>query len=479
MDRHKIITTLQEVWGYSDFRPPQFEVITSLLAKQDTLVVMPTGGGKSLCFQLPALLQSGLTIVVSPLIALMENQVQQLDQLRNRELKACLIHSQQSKSDRRSILGNLNQFKLLYVAPETLLSPPVWQRLIQPDLEINYLVVDEAHCLVQWGATFRPSYTRLGAIRDSLLANKPKKSKLTLAAFTATADPQTQRKITKTLRLKQPKRYIFSPYRSNLNLQVKTVWTPRQRKTTICHFAEKQQQHTGIIYVQSRRASEELAAYLRSQKIQALAYHAGLLSSRKRVIELDWLTGKLPIVICTSAFGMGIDKKNCRWVLHYQVPSLIAEYIQEVGRSGRDGNLAHGLALASEPSGLLDPSDKQRIQFRQKQLGQQNLKAQKIFAQLPDQGNILEMKKQIPELDLTLGVLQNQDLIRWQDPWNFKKTSNLTKKPQLPHPSTSTQMSKFLRTRTCRWQFILSAFGFQQKADQFSCGHCDRCLGKK
>jgi len=443
MDRHKIIATLQEVWGYSDFRPPQLEVITSLLTGKDTLVVMPTGGGKSLCFQLPALMQSGLTIVVSPLIALMENQVQQLDQLRNRQLKACLLHSQQSKSDRHSILVNLNQFKLLYIAPETLLSPPVWQRLIQPDLEINFLVVDEAHCLVQWGATFRPSYTRLGAIRDSLLAQKPPSSKLTLAAFTATADPQTQTKITQTLRLKKTQKFIFSPYRSNLNLRVKTVWTPRQRKAEICRFAGKQQRQTGIIYVQSRRASKELADHLQQQQIKAAAYHAGLVSSHKRAIELDWLKGKLPIVICTSAFGMGIDKKDCRWVLHYQVPSLLAEYIQEVGRSGRDGNLAHGLALTSEPTGLLDPSDKKRIQFRQKQLRQQNLKARQIFPQLPDQGNILA-----------------------------KKTKSLLARQ-------SPQMPKFLRTKSCRWQFILSAFGFQQKAQTFNCGHCDRCLGKK
>ncbi len=479
MDRQTIISTLLEVWSYSDFRPPQFEVITSLLAEQDTLVVMPTGGGKSLCFQLPALLQSGLTIVVSPLIALMENQVQQLEQLQNRQLKACLLHSQQSKSDRRSILGNLNQFKLLYIAPETLLSPPVWQKLIQPDLEINYLVVDEAHCLVQWGATFRPSYTRLGAIRNSLLTHKPTGSKLTLAAFTATADPLTQRKITQSLGLKKPQRFVFSPYRSNLNLQVQTIWTPRQRKNKTLHFAQQHQKQAGLIYVQSRRTSEELAAYLQAQQLKVAAYHAGLLSSRKRAIELDWLRGKLPIVICTSAFGMGIDKKNCRWVLHYQVPGLLAEYIQEVGRSGRDGNLADGLALASEPTGLLEPSDQQRIKFRQKQLQQQNLKAHKIFAQLPNRGNILEMRQQIPEIDLSLGVLQNQGLIRWQDPWHFQKKSNLVKKTGLSLQSTSSQMSKFLSTKTCRWRFILSAFGFQQQAQNFNCGHCDRCLGKK
>lgn len=479
MDQQKIIATLQETWGYSDFRPPQLEVITSLLAQRDTLVVMPTGGGKSLCFQLPGLLKSGLTIVVSPLIALMENQVQQLEQLQNPQLKACLLHSQQSKSDRRSILDNLHQFKLLYIAPETLLSPPVWKRIIQPDLEINYLVIDEAHCLVQWGATFRPSYTRLGVIRQSLLAHKSPGSKLTLAAFTATADPQTQAIITQSLRLKQPQKFIFSPYRSNLNLQVKTVWTPRQRKNQTSQFAQKQKRQAGLIYVQSRLASEELAAYLQTQQLKAAAYHAGLTSDRKRAIELDWLTGKLPIVICTSAFGMGIDKKNCRWVLHYQVPSLIAEYIQEVGRSGRDGNLAHDLALASEPTGLLDPSDKQRIQFRQKQLRQQNLQAQKIFTRLPNRGNVLSIKKQLPKIDLSLGILQNQGLIRWQDPWNFQKKSISPKNTGAKLQPNSPQMSKFLSTRTCRWQFILSAFGFAQQNQNFNCGHCDRCLEKK
>ena len=211
MSQHDIKTTLKKVWGYENFRYPQAEIINSILKKQDTLVVMPTGGGKSLCFQLPALLQPGLTIVVSPLVALMENQVQHLQQ---KKIAAGLIHSQQAKSDRRLTLSNLTQFKLLYAAPETLLSPPVWDRLLQPDLIINNLIIDEAHCIVQWGTTFRPSYTRLGAIRDSLI--KHQSQKITIAAFTATADTLTRQTIIKTLRLKQPQKFLIHPYRSNI-----------------------------------------------------------------------------------------------------------------------------------------------------------------------------------------------------------------------------------------------------------------------
>ena len=211
---------LQKIWGYSDFRYPQQEIINSLLQRKDALIVMPTGGGKSICFQLPALLQDGLTLVLSPLIALMENQVQQLQ---NKQLPAALIHSQQSRSDRKSTIKAIadQNLRLLYLSPETLLSPPVWETLIQPQVKINGIILDEAHCLVQWGTTFRPAYTRLGAVRSTL--SKIHSRKIAIAAFTATADYHTQEAITKTLKLYQPAKFLLSPYRANLHLEVKTI----------------------------------------------------------------------------------------------------------------------------------------------------------------------------------------------------------------------------------------------------------------
>jgi ATP-dependent DNA helicase RecQ len=207
----------KKIWGYDDFRPPQAEIIRSLLEKRDALIVLPTGGGKSICFQLPALLQTGLTLVVSPLVALMENQVQELRQLR---LPAALLHSELPAFERKKTLQALErqQLRLLYLSPETLLSAPVWERLCHPLLKINGLILDEAHCLVQWGDTFRPAYRRLGAVRPALLKCKPAGTKISIAAFTATADPSAQQIIRNVLQLRQPKVFLISPFRQNLNL---------------------------------------------------------------------------------------------------------------------------------------------------------------------------------------------------------------------------------------------------------------------
>ena len=471
MVRQDLKAVLQQVWGYTDFRDSQSAIINSILKKQDTLVVMPTGGGKSLCFQLPALLQPGLTIVVSPLVALMENQVQQLQQ---KKIAAGLIHSQQVKSDRRLTLSNLTQFKLLYAAPETLLTPPIWEQLLQPDLIINNLIIDEAHCIVQWGTTFRPSYTRLGAIRDSLIQHQSQK--ITIAAFTATADTLTQQTIIKTLRLKQPQKFLINPYRSNIYPQIKTVWTPRGRKKATLNFIQQQQNKSGLIYVRSRKDSELLAEYLRKQNLNTVAYHAGIINRKRRAIEKDWLQEKIPFVICTSAFGMGIDKSDCRWILHYNIPELLSEYLQEIGRSGRDGKPAIALALISEPTGWLDNEDKQRSQFFTNQLYKQSKQAKKVFDLLPSQGNILEITQAIPDSNLALGVLQNLGLITWQDPFNYQKKITNQKIDSNITSSQTKQMQEFLQSKQCRWQYILSAFGFIKEAKKLRCENCDRCL---
>ena len=199
----EVRSALQKIWGYEDFRPPQGEIISCLLAQKDALIIMPTGGGKSICFQLPALLKTGLTLVVSPLVALMENQVIELRQLKQ---KAAILHSELTIQQRRATLAALEkqELKLLYLSPETLLSQPVWQRLSHPQLQINGIMLDEAHCLAQWGDTFRPEYRQLGVLRSALLKSKPFGTKISFAAFTATADPFTQKIILDVLQLEQP-----------------------------------------------------------------------------------------------------------------------------------------------------------------------------------------------------------------------------------------------------------------------------------
>ena len=472
-----MFSVLQETWGYSDFRYPQKEIITSLLSGKDTLIVMPTGGGKSLCFQLPALMQSGLTIVISPLVALMENQVQDLQQ---RKVSAVLLHSQQSRRDRKTNLKAISQQKitLLYLSPETLLSPPVWSLLTQAEIKINTLVLDEAHCLVQWGTSFRPYYTRLGAIRPALLKSKPSGTKITIAAFTATADKITQQGIINSLQLKHPKKFILNPYRENIQLQVKTVWTPRGRRQESLKFIRNRPQHSGLIYVRSRKESSDLAVWLQSEGLVTASYHGGLLSQQRRKIEQDWLSGKLPFVICTCAFGMGIDKPDCRWVLHFHAPELLAEYIQEIGRSGRDGKDAVALTLVSEKTGFFNPEDKKRSQFFRNQLQQQLKQAQQIINYLPTEEEIATVIEEYPHGAIALALLYSIGAVSYVDPFHYQKqTSKMSltqwsKIQQYWHK----QIQQFFYTKQCRWQFILTAFGFNDIAEEFSCGQCDRCL---
>ncbi|MGB2924092.1 MAG: RecQ family ATP-dependent DNA helicase, partial [Limnothrix sp.] len=294
-----IRATFQQVWGYETFRPPQDQTILSLLSGQDALIVMPTGSGKSICFQLPAILQTGLTLVVSPLVALMENQV---EELRAKNLAAQLLHNQVPKSQRRQTLAALErgELRLLYLSPETLLSPPVWQRLVQPQLKINGLILDEAHCLVQWGDTFRPAYRRLGAVRPALLRYKPAGTTMAIAAFTATADPNAQLTITKTLKLKSPKKFLLSPYRHNLQIVSRPIWTPRGKHNEVEKFLKTHRNQSGLIYGRSRREMENLAQTLRQKNYQTTAYHAGLSTGNRRQREKDWLTNKLQFIVCSN-----------------------------------------------------------------------------------------------------------------------------------------------------------------------------------
>jgi ATP-dependent DNA helicase RecQ len=470
---NEVRAAFQKIWGYEHFRPPQGEIIHSLLAKKDALIIMPTGGGKSICFQLPALLQTGLTLVVSPLVALMENQVQEL---RDRNLSAELLHSELSSFQRRQILKALEQQKLrlLYLSPETLLSKPVWERLSQPQLAINGLILDEAHCLVQWGETFRPAYRRIGAVRPALLKLKPPGTKIVLAAFTATADPLAQKIIQETLQLHQPTIFRLNPYRSNLSPTVQIVWTPRGRKQKLLKFIQQRQQTAGLVYVRSRRDSENLAIWLQEMGYATASYHAGLSAEERRAVESDWLGGKIPFVVCTSAFGMGINKPDCRWVIHLHAPLLLSEYVQEIGRAGRDGKPAQALTLISEPTGWLDSTDKQRQKFFEEKVRSQQLQARRFINKLPKTGEVEAIARQFPDGAITLSLLHSYGQLEWIDPFHYTIVSS-PKSNSVTQLQTATQMNKYLNSKQCRWQFLLSAFGFEKEAANWRCGHCDNC----
>lgn len=456
---------LKQFWGYSELRSPQGEIIQAILNRQDALIVLPTGGGKSLCFQLPAVMQPGLTIVVSPLVALMENQVQDL---RQRRIPAALLHSELFAAERKQILHAIANYRLLYLSPETLLSPPVWQRLSEPSLRINTLVIDEAHCLTQWGETFRPVYYRLGAVRAAL--SNPRNQRMTIAAFTATANPTAQATIQRILHLKDPQCFRRSPYRSNLKLQVESVSTPRQRRQKLLALI-KTQPGSGLVYVRSRRAGEELAEWLTHQGYRTVAYHAGLKSSDRRQIEQAWLHDRLKFVVCTCAFGMGIDKAAVRWIVHYHAPFLMSEYVQEIGRAGRDGKPAIAVLLKSS---WLDAEDRQRWQFFSTQERNQIRKAQTLIQKLPQQGNVEQVSRDWKGAAIALSLLHSSEQLVWTDPFHYQMLSR-QRFPRTSLLNSTQSMQSYLKTKTCRWQLILQSFGFESETINFACGHCDRC----
>lgn len=461
------VTLLQQVWGYSSFRASQGEIAQTLIEGRDAMVVMPTGGGKSLCFQVPALVRSGLTIVISPLLALMENQVQDL---KKRGIAAACLHSQQPRYEYKQILQDLSQhrFKLLYISPETLFSPPVWQRLLDPRLAIAMLVLDEAHCLTAWGDSFRPAYFRLGAVRAALLRAKPPGAHFPVAAFTATADPQTTRTIMHLLQLQSPAVFSDEPYRPNLQLKIQRTYTQRDRRQKLLKALQQQGKTSGLIYVRSREESEALAQWLQRQGYRTSAYHAGMSASYRRRVEQDWLKGIQQFCVCTNAFGMGIDKPDVRWVFHYHLPNALSEYLQEIGRAGRDGKPAYAMALASERTGWIDGADRDRWRFFQSQAHQLQMAAAQLVKTMPSQGEMVRLLQKHQQNGIALALLQRAGLVTWLDPFNYKLALQGSFKPQKP----KLEMPQYLNHRGCRWGYLRSQFGFAHGAD---CGHCDRC----
>ncbi|MBO9584604.1 MAG: DNA helicase RecQ [Flavobacterium sp.] len=314
--------TLKENFGFEKFRPNQETIINTILSGQDTLAIMPTGGGKSICFQLPALILPGITVVISPLIALMKDQV---DSLKTNGISACFINSSQSSQEQQYYIDNLktNNFKLVYIAPESL----SYLDMAFNELNISLIAIDEAHCISSWGHDFRPAYTNLGYLK-SRFPSTP------ILALTATADKATRTDISKQLNLKHPKTFVASFDRKNLSLEVRPAL---DRVKQIIDFIENKPNESGIIYCLSRKTTEELAEKLKKNGIEAKAYHAGLDNETRAKTQDQFINDDCQVVCATIAFGMGIDKSNVRWVIHYNLPKNIEGYYQEIGRAGRDG----------------------------------------------------------------------------------------------------------------------------------------------
>ena len=475
-DRQSLEEALRRIWGYDHFRYPQGEVIDCLLAGRDCLVVLPTGGGKSICFQLPALLGEGLTLVVSPLVALMEDQVQSL---RRQNLPAACLHSQLSRPERKHVLYQLGQqqLKLLYLSPETLLSEPVWNLLRQPQVKLQGIMLDEAHCLVQWGDSFRPAYRRLGALRRGLGRDK---DEIPLAAFTATADRQQQDLIIAGLNLRSPECFQVSPHRPQLHLKVKTVLSEYCRRQQLRRFLLKHLQETGLVYVRTRTMAIHLAQWLQERGFDSEAYHGGLGPHQRRQLEQKWLTGQISSVVCTNAFGLGIDKPDTRWVLHYQAPLMLMDYLQEVGRAGRDLQPAECLTLISEPTGWLDSGDRQLRRYFLSQASKCLQRAEALSKQIPSRGNLGELKPHFPDVEMALAWLHRRGHLEWLDPFNYCiNPGHSHANPLEELKSQYRLMKQYLNGSHCRWQTILAAFGDDSLGIRQPCGTCDNCLAKR
>jgi ATP-dependent DNA helicase RecQ len=325
-------TILKNTFGYDEFRPLQEDIIDSILKKTDSVVIMPTGGGKSLCFQIPALIFEGLTIVISPLISLMKDQVQQLNEL---GVNAVFLNSSLSPDD-YSINENLirnNKAKLLYVAPETLAMKKTINLLSSE--KVDCLTVDEAHCISEWGHDFRQEYRQIAEIRFNF-------KDAVITAFTATATPQVQNDIIKNLKLNNCKKFVASFNRDNLYLQIAPKSSPLHQTID---FLEKYPNQSGIIYCFSRRQVDELYEELNDRNYSVLPYHAGLSDNERRNNQENFIKDNVQIIVATIAFGMGINKPNVRFVIHYDLPKNIESYYQEIGRAGRNGLRAHCLLL--------------------------------------------------------------------------------------------------------------------------------------
>jgi ATP-dependent DNA helicase RecQ len=322
---------LQQNFGFDSFKDQQEEIINSLLDGKDTFVIMPTGGGKSLCYQLPAMISNGCAIIVSPLIALMKNQVDLVRGYSSADDIAHFLNSSLNKGQQKLVKDDLvsGKTKMLYVAPETLTKEENVEFF--KDLEISFFAVDEAHCISEWGHDFRPEYRRLREIMDQI------NDKVPVIALTATATPKVQSDIVKNLGLRDPAIFISSFNRPNLYYEVQPKLRKDQTVKSIVRFISQNKGKSGIIYTLNRKTTEELAQMLMANGIKAVAYHAGLDSKLRAKRQDEFLGEEVQVIVATIAFGMGIDKPDIRFVIHYNIPKSIENYYQETGRAGRDG----------------------------------------------------------------------------------------------------------------------------------------------
>lgn len=336
MAESKYLDILQHYWGYTSFRGIQQDIIESICSGRDTLGLMPTGGGKSICFQVPALAMEGLCIVLTPLVSLMKDQVQQL---RNRNIRAAAIYSGMMRDDIICVLDNAihGAYKLLYISPERLSSDLFRAKLVRMR-KVSMIVVDEAHCISQWGYDFRPSYLQIAMLRQQFPS-------IPVLALTATATPQVANDIQERLAFREKNLFSMSFERKNL---VYVVRETQDRAQEMLHVLQSVPQGSAIVYTRTRQLTSDIAKYLNEQGITATNYHAGLTTAEKDLRQTNWAENRVRVMAATNAFGMGIDKPDVRVVIHYNMPDSIEAYFQEAGRAGRDGKTSYAVMLTNK-----------------------------------------------------------------------------------------------------------------------------------
>jgi ATP-dependent DNA helicase RecQ len=333
--------SLRDFFGFDKFKGLQEPIIKSVLERNDTFVIMPTGGGKSLCYQLPALMMPGTALIISPLIALMKNQVDSIRGYSKDEDVAHFLNSSLNKTQARQVKEDVlaGKTKMLFVAPETLTKEENVEFL--KNVDVSFVAVDEAHCISEWGHDFRPEYRKIREIIDGI------GEKITIIALTATATPKVRQDIIKNLTMDEVNEFVSSFNRDNLYYEVRPKPSKSEAQKSIVQYVKTKPGKSGIIYVQSRKSTEEVANFLKVNDIKAAPYHAGMDSKSRTRVQDDFLMERVDVICATIAFGMGIDKPDVRFVIHYDIPKSIENYYQETGRAGRDGLEGECLAYYS------------------------------------------------------------------------------------------------------------------------------------